>query len=64
MSEQCRELWQMLGRGMSYREMSREVGLAAGTLRARVMRCRRQAIEIRRTILEDAHNKSSSRSTK
>ena len=37
MSEQCRELWQMLGRGMSYREMSREVGVAAGTLRARVM---------------------------
>ena len=64
MSEPCRELWQMLGRGMSYREMSREVGVAAGTLRARVMRCRRQALEIRRTICESAYNKSLGRSTK
>lgn len=47
MPESCRELWQMLEQGMRYREMSERLGVAEGTLRARVLRCRRQAVELR-----------------
>ncbi|MCP4659633.1 MAG: sigma-70 family RNA polymerase sigma factor [bacterium] len=47
MPESCRELWQMLRQGMSYREMSGQLGIAEGTLRARVLRCRRRALELR-----------------
>ena len=64
MPEPCQELWQMLGRGMSYREMSQELGVAAGTLRARVMRCRIRALEVRQSICESVYNKTRDRSTK
>lgn len=47
MPESCRELWRMLEQGMRYKEMSRRVGIREGTLRARMLRCRRQAIELR-----------------
>ena len=40
---QCRELWAMILDGASYREMSARVGVAEGTLRVRVLRCRQQA---------------------
>lgn len=42
----CRKLWAMILDGKSYREMSRELGLAPGTLRVRVLRCRRRAVEL------------------
>lgn len=45
--DSCRELWQMLQQGMQYREMSRRLGISEGTLRARVLRCRRRALELR-----------------
>jgi RNA polymerase sigma factor (sigma-70 family) len=51
MPESCRELWQMLQQGMRYREMSRRLGVAEGTLRARVLRCRRRALELRTELL-------------
>ncbi len=41
--EDCRRLWTMILEGLSYREMSERTGLAEGTLRVRVLRCRRQA---------------------
>ncbi len=41
MSEGCRELWNLLQQGLSYREMSRQSGVAEGTLRVRVLRCRK-----------------------
>jgi RNA polymerase sigma factor (sigma-70 family) len=47
MPESCRELWQMLQDGMRYSAMSRRLGVAEGTLRARVLRCRRRALELR-----------------
>ena len=47
MPESCRELWRMLRQGMRYREMSRRLGVAEGTLRARVLRCRKRALEVR-----------------
>jgi len=47
MPASCRELWQMLQEGLSYREMSQRLGIADGTLRARVLRCRRRALEVR-----------------
>jgi RNA polymerase sigma-70 factor (ECF subfamily) len=44
---ECRQLWRMLYAGYSYREMSRELEVAEGTLRVRVLRCRRKAVELR-----------------
>lgn len=41
--EHCRLLWEMILQGLTYREMSERTGLAEGTLRVRVLRCRRQA---------------------
>jgi RNA polymerase sigma factor (sigma-70 family) len=40
----CRELWAMILDGRSYREMGERLGLAEGTLRVRVLRCRQQAV--------------------
>lgn len=53
MPESCRELWRMLEQGDSYREMSRLLGLAEGTLRARVLRCRRRALDVRQRLLAE-----------
>lgn len=40
----CRELWAMVLDGLSYRDMSARVGVAEGTLRVRVLRCRERAL--------------------
>jgi RNA polymerase sigma factor (sigma-70 family) len=52
MSGDCRELWQMILRGMSYEAMSQEKGVAAGTLRVRVLRCREKAVMARNFLLQ------------
>lgn len=52
MPEPCRELWRMLEQGMRYQEMSRHLGVAEGTLRARVLRCRRRALQSRDRLLK------------
>ena len=44
--ESCRRLWEMILEGLSYREMSARTGLAEGTLRVRVLRCRRHARQL------------------
>jgi RNA polymerase sigma factor (sigma-70 family) len=44
MPEHCRELWQMILDELSYREMGERLGVAEGTLRVRVLRCRQQAV--------------------
>jgi RNA polymerase sigma factor (sigma-70 family) len=44
MPDHCRELWAMILDGLSYQDMGRRLELAEGTLRVRVLRCRRQAI--------------------
>ena len=41
----CRRLWGSILRGLSYREISREMGLAEGALRVRAHRCRKRAVE-------------------
>lgn len=46
----CRGLWKMIVEGLSYREMSRRMDVAEGTLRVRVLRCRERAQAIRREI--------------
>lgn len=45
--QECRRLWSMLLEGHSYREMSATLKVAEGTLRVRVLRCRRRALEVR-----------------
>jgi RNA polymerase sigma factor (sigma-70 family) len=50
-SQDCKELWKMLVAGMSYREMSEQLGVAEGTLRVRVLRCREKATALRRDLL-------------
>lgn len=47
MSEACRELWAMIHRGLGYQAMSESLGVAAGTLRVRVLRCREKALALR-----------------
>lgn len=47
MPERCRELWTMIHRGLSYEAMSERLGVAAGTLRVRVLRCREKALALR-----------------
>lgn len=46
MPESCRELWGMIQRGLGYDAMSESLGLAAGTLRVRVLRCREKALAV------------------
>ncbi|MCG8458319.1 MAG: hypothetical protein MI919_18740, partial [Holophagales bacterium] len=43
----CRKLWRMIIDGRSYREMSGALGVAEGTLRVRVRRCRERALRRR-----------------
>lgn len=51
MGEDCRRLWRMLVDGLSYREMSARIGASEGALRVRVLRCRREAEEVRDALL-------------
>ena len=48
---ECRRLWSMVLAGHSYREMSSALDVAEGTLRVRVLRCRKKAMEIRSRLL-------------
>jgi len=51
-SQDCRELWRLLVAGHSYREMSLRLGVAEGTLRVRVLRCREKATALRKELGE------------
>ena len=44
----CRDLFQQLFAGLSYSEMARQAGVRDGTLRVRVLRCRRRALALAR----------------
>lgn len=50
-SQDCRDLWQMILAGLSYRDMSLRLGVAEGTLRVRVLRCREKAVALRSELL-------------
>jgi len=50
-SGECRELWRLIVLGHSYREMSLRLGVAEGTLRVRVLRCREKAVAARAELL-------------
>ncbi len=63
MPESCRELWRMLQQGMRYREMGRHLGIAEGTLRARVLRCRRRAVKLRARFLSQVGGNETRSST-
>lgn len=47
----CRELWEMVGKGLSYQQMSAILGAGEGAIRVRVHRCRQRALEIRRKMM-------------
>lgn len=51
---ECRELWRMIHAGLSYREMSSRLGVAEGTLRVRVLRCRERAVIARSELVPGA----------
>lgn len=51
MPEECRQLWRMIVAGLSYQEISAQRGVAAATLRVRVLRCRKSAAALREQIL-------------
>jgi len=50
-SGECRELWRLIVLGHSYHEMSQRLGVAEGTLRVRVLRCRERAVALRGELL-------------
>ncbi|HVT59040.1 MAG TPA: RNA polymerase sigma factor [Thermoanaerobaculia bacterium] len=50
-TKECREMWRLILLGLSYREMSLRLGVAEGTLRVRVLRCRERAVAARRELL-------------
>jgi RNA polymerase sigma factor (sigma-70 family) len=50
-SGDCRQMWRLIAMGHSYREMSQRMGVAEGTLRVRVLRCREKAVAVRRELL-------------
>ncbi len=52
-SEDCRKLWRLVLQGYSYREMSQSLGIAEATLRVRVLRCRKKAVETRDQLLRE-----------
>jgi RNA polymerase sigma-70 factor (ECF subfamily) len=43
--EDCRQLWQGILGGLSYREISGQMGVSEGALRVRAHRCRKRALE-------------------
>lgn len=49
--QDCRAMWRMIVAGLSYREMSLRLGVAEGTLRVRVLRCRERALAARQELL-------------
>jgi len=51
-SQDCRDLWRQIVLGLSYREMSLRLGVAEGTLRVRVLRCREKALALRQELLD------------
>ncbi len=51
LGERCRGLWNMIREGLSYAEMAEKTGVAPGTLRVRVSRCRSKAIAERDRIV-------------
>jgi RNA polymerase sigma-70 factor (ECF subfamily) len=53
MPAECRAMWRMIVDGRSYQEMSEELGIAAGTLRVRVLRCRQNAVALRSRLLAE-----------
>jgi len=59
-SEDCRRLWKLVLDGYSYRDMSQEIGVAEATLRVRVLRCRKKAVEIRDALLKENLSKEAS----
>src|SRR5688572_1991734 len=47
----CRELWNMILAGLSYKEMSVRQNVSEGTLRVRVLRCRKSAVTVREQLI-------------
>jgi RNA polymerase sigma factor (sigma-70 family) len=46
MSQECRDLWNFILAGLSYREISARLGATEGALRVRALRCRQRAAEV------------------
>jgi RNA polymerase sigma factor (sigma-70 family) len=46
MSRECRDLWDLILAGLSYRNISARLGVSEGALRLRALRCRRHAAEV------------------
>jgi RNA polymerase sigma factor (sigma-70 family) len=57
LSPTCREVLQLLAAGLRYREISARLGVSEGTLRARVLRCRAHAIELRDQLFGESTKK-------
>ena len=48
---ECSQIWELLQRGMSYRQIGDATGRTEGAVRVRALRCRRKALAIRAELL-------------
>ncbi len=55
-SKECRSLWTSIMEGWSYQEMSQHLDVSEGTLRVRVLRCRRKAHELKKKLLGEGRD--------
>lgn len=54
----CREIWQLIIEGQSYKAMSERLGLSEGALRVKALRCRQEAQALRAKLLKNAVTKN------
>lgn len=50
MPPECCGLWRMILDGLSYQQMSQQLGASEGALRVKVLRCRKRAVELRQQL--------------
>jgi RNA polymerase sigma factor (sigma-70 family) len=50
MPSECCGLWRMILDGLSYQQMSQQLGASEGALRVKVLRCRKRAVEMRQQL--------------
>ena len=53
-SQECRQLWQMILDGYHYRQMSARLRMTEGALRVKVHRCRKKAASLRDHLMDGA----------
>ncbi len=54
----CQDIWHRIVNGESYEQMGKALGMNAGALRIKALRCRQQAAKIRDQLINEKRNKN------